>query len=75
MSKTIAIRIHVPPALVERIDRLATQARQELGCNVSRAAVIRAALYLSIDRLNPELLSGLQADAVKRGRPAGRSEP
>jgi hypothetical protein len=70
----VLVRVHLPRSLVERVDRLVAQTREGLGCNVSRAAIIRALLYLYIDNLNPELLSGLKTDAVKRGRP-GRGKP
>lgn len=74
MSKAVVIRVHCPPALVERIDKLTAQARAGLGFRVSRAAIIRALCYLHLDEMSPELVSGLKTDAVKRGRP-GRGKP
>jgi hypothetical protein len=67
---TAVLRIHVPLALSDRLNRLAAQARTALGRNVTRAAVVRALLALHADALTLELKAALNVDTVKRGRRA-----
>jgi hypothetical protein len=73
MRATVLIRIPFPRALVERLDQIVVQVRGAVGRKVSRAAVVRALVYLHGDTLTPELTNAIAADTVKRGRPAGKA--
>ena len=68
--KTAVLRIHVPLVIRDQLNRLAAQASCLLKRKVTRAALVRAMLYLQWTRLTDELLAALKRDAVKRGRRA-----
>ena len=68
---TALIRIHVPHALVERLDRLAGCLSGEMRRKVPRAALVRAIILTQLDVAENcrELAKALDHDPVKRGTP------
>lgn len=74
MKDTKLIRIHLPRAVVQRLDQIAAAVRSTLGRRVGRAAIVRALVYLHVDTLTPDLAKVVASDPVKRGRPTERGQ-
>jgi predicted transcriptional regulator len=66
--------LRLPDDMLERVDEIASVASVALVCDVSRAAVIRAALttWLELaDEVEPkQLIEAIRVAMVKRGRKA-----
>jgi predicted transcriptional regulator len=66
--------LRLPDDMLERVDEIASVASVALVCDVSRAAVIRAALttWLDLaDEIDPkQMIEAIRVAMVKRGRKA-----
>jgi hypothetical protein len=66
--------MRLPALTIDRLDKIATSASVALRCEVSRAAVLRAAVDTWLDfveRDRPEeFIDEIRASMVKRGRKA-----
>jgi predicted transcriptional regulator len=64
--------MRLPGPMVDRLDRIANEASRALRCEVSRAAVVRAAIEVWLDVIErgsrQQFIERIRASTMKRGR-------